>query len=151
MDVISQTTFSSIFSNENVRIWIKISLKFVPKGPITTFQHWFRQWLGADQVMPQLWPWVKFAQSLSSTSPYLKPVLYTFFSPKYLRLSSNNSIKRSNNHCGQGHGNELKTSKYQTFHSRKWIWKRWPFCPGLDPHWAAPYWSCDKSELHWTT
>ena len=27
-------TFKRIFSNENVRISIKISLKFVPKGPI---------------------------------------------------------------------------------------------------------------------
>ena len=27
-------TFKHIFLNENVRIWIKISLKFVPKGPI---------------------------------------------------------------------------------------------------------------------
>ena len=35
MDVISQTTFSNAFSlNENVWIPIKISLKFVPKGPI---------------------------------------------------------------------------------------------------------------------
>ena len=30
-----------IFLNENVSIAIKISLKFVPKGPII-FQHWFR-------------------------------------------------------------------------------------------------------------
>ena len=36
MDAISQTTFSSkcIFLNENALIPIKISLKFVPKGPI---------------------------------------------------------------------------------------------------------------------
>ena len=27
-------TFKRIFLNENIRIWIKISLKFVPKGPI---------------------------------------------------------------------------------------------------------------------
>ena len=32
-------TFKRIFLNENVRISIKISLKFVPKGPIT----WFAQ------------------------------------------------------------------------------------------------------------
>ena len=36
MDAISQTTLSNalIFSNENVRILIKISLKFVPEGLI---------------------------------------------------------------------------------------------------------------------
>ena len=34
MDATSQTTFSSAFFYENVWISIKISLKFVPKGPI---------------------------------------------------------------------------------------------------------------------
>ena len=35
MAAVSQTTLSNaIFLNENVRISIKISLKFVPKGPI---------------------------------------------------------------------------------------------------------------------
>ena len=34
MAAISQTTFSSIFLNENVSISIKISLKFIPMGPI---------------------------------------------------------------------------------------------------------------------
>ena len=35
MDAISQTdTFKCIFLNENFLIPIKISLKFVPKGPI---------------------------------------------------------------------------------------------------------------------
>ena len=34
MATILQTTFSSVFFNENVWISIKISLKFVPKGPI---------------------------------------------------------------------------------------------------------------------
>ena len=41
--------FRCIF-NENVRISINISLKFVPKGPITILQHWFRQWLGVGQA-----------------------------------------------------------------------------------------------------
>ena len=36
MDAILQTTLSNaIFVNENVRILIEISLKFIPKGPIT--------------------------------------------------------------------------------------------------------------------
>ena len=34
MDAISQTTFSNAFFNEDIWIPIKISLKFVPKGPI---------------------------------------------------------------------------------------------------------------------
>ena len=39
MDAMSQTTFSKcIFLNENVWIPIKISLKFVPKGPINNIQ-----------------------------------------------------------------------------------------------------------------
>ena len=35
-------SFKCIFLNENVWIPIKISLKFVPKGPINNIQHWFR-------------------------------------------------------------------------------------------------------------
>ena len=34
--------FKCIFLNENARISIKISLKFIPKGPINNIQHWFR-------------------------------------------------------------------------------------------------------------
>ena len=37
--------FNCIFSIENVRILIKIPLKFVPRDPIdnkATFEHWFR-------------------------------------------------------------------------------------------------------------
>ena len=60
MDAISQTTFSSAFS------WMKIfefRLKYhwslFLKLQLTTFQHWFRQWLGADQAtshyMKQWW------------------------------------------------------------------------------------------------
>ena len=34
--------FNCILVNENIRILIKISLRFVPKGPIDNNQHWFR-------------------------------------------------------------------------------------------------------------
>ena len=34
--------FKYIFLNKNVSIVIKILLKFVPKGPMKIFQHWFR-------------------------------------------------------------------------------------------------------------
>ena len=34
--------FKYIFLNENAWISLKISLKFVPKGPINNIQHWFR-------------------------------------------------------------------------------------------------------------
>ena len=51
MAAISQTTFSNAFS------WMKIyefRLKFhwslFPRVQLTIFQHWFRQWLGADQA-----------------------------------------------------------------------------------------------------
>ena len=42
--------FNCIFLNEMVWISIKISLKLVPGVQLTVFQHWFRQWLGADQA-----------------------------------------------------------------------------------------------------
>ena len=35
-------TFKRIFLNENVRISIKISLKFVPKGPINNIPYWVK-------------------------------------------------------------------------------------------------------------
>ena len=36
-------TFTGIFlNNENVWIWIEISLTFIPKGPAKIFQHWLR-------------------------------------------------------------------------------------------------------------
>ena len=34
--------FKYILLNENIWILIKFLLKFVPKGPLTIFQHWFR-------------------------------------------------------------------------------------------------------------
>ena len=40
--------FRCIFVNENFCILIKISLKFVPKGPIDKTPHWFRYWLGTE-------------------------------------------------------------------------------------------------------
>ena len=41
--------FKCIFLNENIWISLKISLKFL-SSELTIFQHWFRQWLGADQA-----------------------------------------------------------------------------------------------------
>ena len=35
-------TSKRIFVNEKVRIFIELSLKFVPKGQINNIQHWFR-------------------------------------------------------------------------------------------------------------
>ena len=44
--------YKCIFLNKNVWISLKFSLKFVPKFRITIlFQHWFREWIGADQVV----------------------------------------------------------------------------------------------------
>ena len=42
--------FKCIFINENVRILLKISLKFVPKVPINNIPALFSWWLGADQA-----------------------------------------------------------------------------------------------------
>ena len=48
---ISKTTFlECIFSNETVRISLGMSLKFVLRFELTIFQHWFRQWFGAEQA-----------------------------------------------------------------------------------------------------
>ena len=49
--VLADDTFKRIFLNENVKISIKISLKFVPKVQLTIFQHWLGQWLGADKPL----------------------------------------------------------------------------------------------------
>ena len=54
MAAVSQTTLSNyirILYSNYIRISIKISMKFVPKGPINQIiQHWFRYWLGAGQT-----------------------------------------------------------------------------------------------------
>ena len=51
MDAIFQTTFSNGFSwMKMYEFRFKISLKFVPRVQLTIFQHWFREWLGADQA-----------------------------------------------------------------------------------------------------
>ena len=42
--------FKCIFVNENVGISIKISLKFVHKGPINNIQALAQKWLGAEQA-----------------------------------------------------------------------------------------------------
>ena len=47
--------FKCIFLNENVWISIAVSLKFVPRVQLTIFQHWFREWLGADQATTIIW------------------------------------------------------------------------------------------------
>ena len=48
-DVLADGNFKCIFLNENDRILIRISLKF-PGVQLTIRQHWFRQWLGAEQA-----------------------------------------------------------------------------------------------------
>ena len=46
----ADSIFKCILTNENVRISMKISLKFVAKVPINNIQHWVRWWLGANQA-----------------------------------------------------------------------------------------------------
>ena len=45
-----EDTSSTYWEMKNVWISIKISLKFVYGVKLTTFQHWFRKWLGVDQA-----------------------------------------------------------------------------------------------------
>ena len=61
MATISQMTFSSAFFNENVWIPIKISLKFVPKGPINNIT-------ALVQIMPRRHPGQKALSELMMVS-----------------------------------------------------------------------------------
>ena len=51
IDAILQTTFSNVFSWMKL-YWfrLKIHWSLFPRAQLTIFQHWFRQWLGADQA-----------------------------------------------------------------------------------------------------
>ena len=51
MDAIFQTTFSNAFSwMKMYEFWLRFHWSLFPRVKITTFQHWFRQCLGADQA-----------------------------------------------------------------------------------------------------
>ena len=51
MDAISQTTFSSAFSwMKMFEFRLKYHWNLFLRVQLTIFQHWFRQWLGTDQV-----------------------------------------------------------------------------------------------------
>ena len=67
-------TFKRIFLNENVRITIKISLKFVPKGPINNIP-------ALVQIMA--WRW-------TGDKPLSEPMM-TQFNDAYMRHSASMS------------------------------------------------------------
>ena len=46
----SDDIFKCIFMNENIWIWINISLNLLLRVKSTIFKHWFRYWLGDDQA-----------------------------------------------------------------------------------------------------
>ena len=51
MATIFQTTFSNAFSwIKIVAFWWKFHWNLFPRVQLTTFQHWFRKWLGAGQA-----------------------------------------------------------------------------------------------------
>ena len=55
MTAVSQTTFlKRIFLNENVQISIKISLKFVPKGPINPYPLGLLHCHGVNLTIPPM-------------------------------------------------------------------------------------------------
>ena len=68
---LADNIFKCIFLNENVWIWIKISLKFVPKGPIDNMQ-------ALVQIM---------AGCQTSDKPLSEPML-TLFADRYMYLLS---------------------------------------------------------------
>ena len=43
--------FKSIFLNETIRIAMKFQWSLFPRVQWTIFQHWFRQWLGAEEAI----------------------------------------------------------------------------------------------------
>ena len=53
--ILADTNFKCIFLNENDRILIEISLKFVPRSPVYNMSHWFRQAITWTNVDPVLW------------------------------------------------------------------------------------------------
>ena len=46
----SDDIFKCIFMNENIWIWINISLNLLLRVKSTIYKHWFRYWLGDDQA-----------------------------------------------------------------------------------------------------
>ena len=67
-------TFKRIFLNENIRISIKISLKFLPKGPISN-----------NPVLDQIMAWRR-----SGDKPLSEPMLVKF-TDAYMRHSASMS------------------------------------------------------------
>ena len=67
-------TFKPIFLNENIRIWNKISLKFIPKGPINNIP-----------ALVQIMPWRR-----TGDKPLSEPMM-TQFSNAYMRHSASMS------------------------------------------------------------
>ena len=65
----------TIFLNENVRISIKISLKFVPKGPINN---------NPALVQIMAWRW-------SGDKPLCEPMTVSYFTDAYMRHSASMS------------------------------------------------------------
>ena len=58
--------FECILLDENVWISIEISLKFVPKGPIKIFYHYFVAW-SASSSSRELWLLVWFLMTYLTT------------------------------------------------------------------------------------
>ena len=92
MDAVSQTTFSSAFFNENVWIPIKISLKFVPRGPssnipaLVRIMAWRRQATSHYLKQWRLICWRIYA-SLGLSELNNKSVCYSYARIwKYIRL-----------------------------------------------------------------
>ena len=53
--ILADSNFKCIFLNENDRILIEISLKFVPRNPVYNKSHWFRQTITWTNVDPAHW------------------------------------------------------------------------------------------------
>ena len=88
MTNILRTTFWIIFFNENLWILIKISLKFVPKGPINNCQELVRWWLVTNQAtshyLNQWWLdyWCIYIWSLGLSE--LKQLLSDIYVHRYI-------------------------------------------------------------------
>ena len=82
MDAISQTTFSSaFFLHENVSIPIKISLKFVPEGPINNIP-----------ALVEIMAWRR-----PGDKPLSEPMVFSLLTHIYVSLGLNELMQRDVN------------------------------------------------------
>ena len=127
--VFADDTFKPIFLNENVRISIKISLKFVPKAPINNIpalvqiMTWRRP--GDKPLSEPMMVWLLMHICVArpqwvNTLPYVTEMLF---------VKSDKIVLGNGPSNNQNHG---KSQYKQAFHDDAMTWKRFPL------YWSPP-------------